>query len=290
VGLASDYTKNFWFRSRFYKFAGVYQNKRKPRFQYVLKNSPVKIIFTKRIGSISTMLSGMILGVMFLLQSCNKDSGTDPIAPYNYYPLEIGQFQIYQVNEEVYSAGNANPVLRAWQERDEVTSVSQDSSGAKVFIVSRYTRNTASQAWQKTKEYSVRHDPDKVIVNLDNEILMPLVFPYSPQVTWDGYRYFKVEDTDPRYRTLHKYENINQPLTINNLNFDKTIKVAERTDTTALLQYRLGYKEYAANVGLIVDEQTNFEYLQEGGEIIGEKIIASGTRRVRKIIEHGISQ
>jgi hypothetical protein len=251
----------------------------------------VKITFTltKKIGRFSAALSGIALGTLLMLQSCSE-SGTDPITPYDYFPLEIGHFQVYQVNEEVYSSGNSNPVLRAWQERDEVTSVNQDSAGTKIFMVSRYSRNTAAQAWQKTKEYSVRHDPDKVIVNLDNEVLMPLVFPYSPQVTWDGYRYFKVEDTDPRYNTLHKYENINQSLAIDNLSFDKTIKVSERTDTAGVAQFRLGYKQYAAGVGLIVDEQTNFDYLQENGEFIGYRVIGSGTRRVRKIIDHGISQ
>lgn len=244
---------------------------------------------TNKSGHFAKVISGIALLALLVVQSCS-DSGTDPIAPYDYYPLSIGQFQIYQVNEEVYSSGTKEPVLKAWQEKDEVTSVNEDSSGTKVYIVSRSTRNTAAQSWQKIKEYSVRHDPDKVIVNLDNEVLMPLVFPYSPQVTWDGYKYFSLDDDDPRYNTKHRYEDINKPLTVNALNFDKTIKVAERTDTTGVAQFRLGYKQYAAGVGLVTDEQTNFDYLQEGGVFIGDRVIGSGTRRIRKIIEFGISQ
>jgi hypothetical protein len=251
----------------------------------------VKDLFTyiNKSGRFSKVISGIALLALLVVQSCS-DSGTDPIAPYDYFPLSIGQYQVYQVNEEVYSSGSREPVLKAWQEKDEVTSLNEDSSGTKVYIVSRSTRNTPTQSWQKIKEYSVRHDPDKVIVNLDNEVLMPLVFPYSPQVTWDGYKYFSLDDDDPRYNTKHRYEDINQPLTVNSLNFDKTIKVTERTDTTGVAQYRLGYKQYAAGVGLITDEQTNFDYLQEGGVFIGDRVIGSGTRRIRKIIEFGISQ
>lgn len=249
----------------------------------------MKLFFTdtKTYRGFLTAMSGLALGTMLLMQSCSSDSDTDPIAPYDYFPLAVGQFQIYQVNEDVYSSGSREPVVKAWQEKDEVTSVNEDSTSGKVYIVSRYTRNTATQAWQKIKEYSVKHDPDKVIVNLDNEVLMPLVFPYSPQVEWDGYRYFTVDDDDPRYDTKHHYENINKPLTVNSLHFDKTIKVSERTDTTGVTQYRLGYKEYAAGVGLVIDEQTNLDYLQEGGELIGDKVIASGSRRIKKIIEYG---
>lgn len=244
---------------------------------------------TKTFRGFSAILTGVALGALVMIQSCS-DSDTDPITPYDYFPLAVGQFQIYQVNEEVYSSGVKEPVLKNWQEKDEVSKVSLDSAGSRRVIVSRFTRNTSAQSWQKIKEYSVRHDPDKVIVNLDNEVLTPLVFPYSLQVTWDGYQYFSLDDDDPRYNTKHHYENINQPLTVNSLQFDKTIKVSERTDTTGKTQYRLGYKEYAAGVGLVVDEQTNFDYLQENGELIGDRVIGSGTRRIRKIIESGINQ
>ncbi len=251
----------------------------------------MKILFTasKKYRRYISALSGVALGTMLFMQSCSE-SGTDPVAPYDYYPLAIGQFQIYQVNEDVYSSGSREPVSKTWQEKDEVIGLTQDSTGYKVYTVSRSTRNSASQAWQKIKEYSVKHDPDKVIVNLDNEVLMPLVFPYSAQIEWDGYRYFNLSDNDPRYGTKHHYENINKPLTINSLHFDKSIKVSERTDTSGVTQYYLGYKEYAAGVGLVTDVQTNLDYLQENGELIGDRVIGSGTRRSKTILQFGISE
>ncbi|TDE18550.1 hypothetical protein [Dyadobacter psychrotolerans] len=221
------------------------------------------------------------------VQSCST-SDTDPIDPYDYYPVQLGQYKIYQVDEDVYSTGSRVPVTKKWQEKDEVTSVSEDASGNKTYIFSRSTRNTAAQSWQKIKEFSVQHFADRVVVNLDNEVFLPLVFPYNSTINWDGYQYFNMDDQDPRYGSEHHYENINQALTVNNLNFDKTIKVSERSDTTGQAQFRLGFKVYASGVGLVADEQTDFDYLQENGEFIGYRTIGSGTRRIKRIIESGV--
>ena len=262
-----------------------------PFFPYKLIILFVKQILPPRTKSGFRKASAVIIALIAVIaiESCST-TGTDPIAPYDYYPVQLGQYKIYQVDEDVYSSGSRVPVKRSWQERDELTNVSEDGSGNKIYIFSRSTRNTSAQSWQKIKEFSVQHFPDRVIVNLDNEVFLPLVFPYNNKINWDGYQYFNMDDQDPRYGADHHYENINQPLGINNLNFDKTIKVSERSDTTGQAQFRLGFKVYAAGVGLVADEQTDFDYLQENGEFIGYRTIGSGTKRIKTIIEFGVLQ
>ena len=275
----------------FLKYAKAYYKTGKSVFSFEINILFVKHILPPRTKSGFVKLSAVIIALITLIgiQSCST-TDTDPIAPYDYYPVQLGQYKIYQVDEDVYSSGSRVPVKKSWQERDELTNISDDGSGNKVYIFSRSTRNTAAQSWQKIKEFSVRHFSDRVIVNLDNEVFLPLVFPYDNKINWDGYQYFNMDDQDPRYGADHHYENINQPLDINNQNFDKTIKVSERSDTTGQAQFRLGFKIYANGVGLIADEQTDFDYLQENGEFIGYRTIGSGTKRIKKIIEFGVLQ
>lgn len=227
----------------------------------------------------------MVVVASLFFQSCEK--AEDSIETFNYYPLEVGLYKVYQVNETVYSAGVKDPVKKSWQEKDEITSVSEDGTGAKIYMISRYSRNTADQSWQKVKIYTAQNDVNKILVNIDNEILMPLIFPYGNGLKWDGYTYFQLPEDDVRENTMHEYMDVNKPLTIGSLSFDRTLKVSERDNIDNIIDYNLGYKQYAENVGLIYDEQTDYLYLQEGGTIIGDKIIASGKSTIRQIIEYG---
>ncbi len=243
-----------------------------------------------------TLLSFSIIGqqlsiksfllVLAVTTSCSSPE-TDPVDPYSFFPLEMGMYRIYSVNEEVYSAGQKEPVKKSWKEKDEVIRRESGANGNSNFILSRSIWDTQGQYWRKIKEYAVSSFPDKIIVNLDNEIFTPLIFPYSANIKWDGYEYFNISDLDPRYGHQHHYEEINKPLQFDSLKFARTIKVSERSDTTGVTQYRLGFKFYASGVGLVADEQTDFEYLQVNGEIMGYRVIASGTRRVKRIVEYG---
>jgi hypothetical protein len=227
---------------------------------------------------LKTIVYILVLGLIF--QSCG-DSSTDPIDTYDYYPLSEGRYQIYDIREEVYSSGQSSPVIRSWQEKDEVSRVSTNNSGIATYTVSRYSRNLATDYWQKTKEYSIEEFPDKLIFNLDNLNTVPLVFPIDSKIIWNGNMY------NTRDKEDYRYQDINQPYQHENLSFDKTLTVVERVDTTSVITYNLGLKRYALGVGLIYDEQTAYDYCQATPDCIGEGIIDSGTHRIRKIIEYG---
>lgn len=227
---------------------------------------------------IKVVVSFLLLS--FLFQSCG-DSSTDPINTYDYLPLAVGRYQIYQVSEEVYSSGQSKPVIRSWQEKDEVSRVSTNTSGIPTYTVSRYSRNLATDYWQKIKEYSIEQFPDKLIFNIDNQNTVPLVFPIDSKVIWNGNMYNTLDKED------YHYQDINKPSQLDKLSFDNTLTVVERADTTSVITYSLGLKRYALGVGLIYDEQTAYDYCQATPECIGQGIVDSGTHKIRGLIEHG---
>lgn len=232
----------------------------------------------------SVVLPATILFIA--IQGCNSPE-TSPSNPYDYFPLGIGRYQIYQVDEMVYSVGQKNPKISSWYEKDEIIRKDVEFSGGEVYIASHSIRTTLSGYWQKVSEYSVTSYPDKIILNQGNEIFTSLVFPYTPAVNWNGYQYFNLDKDDDRSGYLFHYEDLDQPLTIDSLKFDRTFKVSERSDTTGPLYFRLGYKQYASGIGLVADQLTNIDYLQENGELVGYRTIGSGIRRTKKIIAYG---
>ncbi|MCF0058371.1 hypothetical protein [Dyadobacter sp. CY356] len=230
------------------------------------------------------IMAAMLLMITFLL-SCQHD-GAEPADQYKYYPLEVGQFSIYEITEVVYSAGLKDPVTNKWQEKDEINSVSINSAGISTYLISTYRRNTSSDYWQKIKQYTSELYPDKIVQNIDNEAVVPMIFPIDKNTTWDGFMYLNLNNTDNRYGYDFTYENVGEPFNTGVNSFNKTIKVVERVDTSGLTKYNFASKHYANNVGLILDQQADLEYLQVNGELSGYKVISSGKKRIKRLIEY----
>jgi len=227
--------------------------------------------------------AALILLTACWFTSCG-DSSTEPVNTSNYLPLSVGTYQVYDVKEEVYSSGQPTPAVKTWQEKDEITRIATNINGISTFIVSNFTRNAADANWQMVKEYSIEQLPDKLIFNNDNQITVPLVFPISQNLKWNGNMYNNLEDEE------YRYENVNTPYQLGSLSFDKSLTVIERSDTTSVITYALGIKRYGLNAGLIYDEQTLFDFCQATPDCIGQGIVDSGSRKVRTMIEFGKAQ
>ena len=223
----------------------------------------------------SGLLSLILLG---LTLSCDRDR-TEPIDSYAYYPLEVGQYAVYDVNEEVYSSGVANPVKKNWQEKDEVDRMATDENGIPTYTFSRSRRNSPTEFWQKVKEFTVQKYPDKLLTNIDNQTFFSLAFPVDLNVVWNGNTY---NNGDQR---KYHYEDPGKPVQIGSQTFDKVMNVVERRDSSIINRY-VGIKQYATGKGLISDDQTAFELCQSD-DCIGSGKIESGIHTRRQIVEFG---
>ncbi|SDE87420.1 hypothetical protein SAMN04487996_107252 [Dyadobacter soli] len=225
-------------------------------------------------------------GAMLLFLTACEDPEENP-GKVEYFPVTTGAYRVYAVEEAIYSSGVKEPKSGKWFEKEEVMSIKKDSNGVSECIIAYSVRAKSTDYWQKTKEYKAFIYPEKVVVNRDNEAITSLVFPYSPTVQWDGYQHFSLDDDDPRWGFQFHYEDLDKPLQVDSLHFPATLKVTERIDTTGPVLYRFGYKTYAKGIGLVLDVRTDYDYLQNNGDLVGYRIIDKGVRRVRKIIEYG---
>ncbi|WP_159474521.1 hypothetical protein [Dyadobacter sp. 3J3] len=234
---------------------------------------------------ISKILGVALLLIIGILQSCNNDE-TEPTNSYDYYPLEVGQISIYEIKETVYSAGQKDPAINSWQEKEEINSVITNSRGIPTYLISTSRRDNSSSYWQKIKQQTVEQYPDKIVQNIDNELIVPMIFPIDKSLEWNGYIYLNLNTTDNRYGNNFNYENLGEPFNTGLTTFEKTLKVVERVDTSGLTKYNFASKHYANGVGLIIEQQADFDYLQINGELSGYKVISSGKRRTKRLIEY----
>lgn len=225
-------------------------------------------------------LSYFAFAVLSLFASCDK-SDIDTIDPNRYGVLKEGNYIIYDVREENYSAGKDEPDVSSWQEKDQVVSLSQENENSTVALVARYKRNNDADYWAKVKEFRIVRSPDKLLTTIDNESFLSLVFPLDPRISWNGNQYNNRDAEDYRYEDIDKSFNVAQQ------NFGNTLTVIERQDSSIINKYS-GVKKYALDVGLIYDDQVSFEYCQTQ-ECLNSDIrkVESGYHRTRTVKQFG---
>jgi hypothetical protein len=240
-----------------------------------------KVSYNTIIHAMKLRLSWLFVPLIAFFVGCDKSD--DPsVDPYQYVPTSVGQFVISDVEEKVYSAGKAEPVVKKWQEKDQVLNKSVDKESITTLTFSRSLRTSETAPWEKSKEYMVKIYPDKVLTSIDNRTDMNLVFPLNGQTEWNGNSYHNAEEQK------YHYESLNKPATVSKLSFDNSITVVEREDSSAINQY-IGIKKYALGVGLIFDDQIAYEYCQTEECFASDvKKIESGYHRIKTVSQFGM--
>lgn len=213
--------------------------------------------------------------------SCDKSDTNVQISDgAGFMPLQVGQYLIYDVRQEIYSAGRDLPETSNWQEKDQVTA-SETSDNTTEILVARFRRNSDTGNWVKIKDYRVQRFPDKILTTLDNQTFWSMALPIDGIVTWNGNNYNSLDEEK------YHYEGIGTPQKIVDMSFDKTISVVERADSSVINKF-LGVKKYALGVGLIFDEQINLQYCQTQECLESDfRKIESGSRVLRTIEQIG---
>ena len=225
--------------------------------------------------------------VICILLAATFISGCDPgdkepVSDYDYFPLRLSRPLIYQLTETRYAVGSSEPTVSVWFEKDEAIRRTESPDGFPVFIFSRSRKDTPTGSWQKIKEYTITQYPDKYLMSIDNVTTVPVAFPIRSTTNWNlnAYNTRLAEDT--------YYEYFNQPRTIGGLEFKNTVQATGRNNTEdTIVGYNLGYSQYASGVGLIYEEQTDYEYCQENDSCFGKMQIASGMSTIRQLVEYG---
>ncbi len=212
----------------------------------------------------------MLWAAVIALQACRETGKV--VNPGEYLPLEAGAWSVYDMYEEVYSSGQPAPAVRTWQERDLVTAVTVEG-GRATFFITTSTRNTPDGYWQAVKQYTIDRYPDRIVTTRDNRSLVTMTFPVNSYTEWNANAY------NPSEEEWHRYTGIGAPVKVGERTYENTVTVLER-DYETLINFYKGERLYAPGVGLVREEQTNFEYCQDE-DCIGSATVESGTYRLR---------
>lgn len=222
------------------------------------------------------MVFRFLLSIVFIgIASGCSDKESTP--EWNYFPLNEGEYRIYDVSESIHTAGMDEILLLRKEEKHVITKVDKEStnniSKAEVVV---YSRTDQNESWKLTGTYMTEKKPDQALVIKDGYTVVPLQFPISIGRSWDGNIYNNLEKTNfsiTEIRTPYK-------------EWGNTIKILKREKST-LIDYFNSYQRYAHGVGLVYEEDTAYEYCQSDA-CIGQYKIESGYSKISLLIDYGV--
>jgi hypothetical protein len=212
----------------------------------------------------------ILVGLLGIVGGCQTND--DPVPNDSaYYPLQTGDYWVYQVTEETYSLTNG-ATTRTFQLQQKIGN-SFTRNGQVFFQLEESTRQSAQNDWQISATRTVYKSLSEVVSQDSNVPTVNLLFPISATTSWNINTYNGLSDT-----VTLQYQNIDRPFTTGKLSFDHTVSVVGPNDST-LINLTKYQRVYAQNVGLVYRENAALAYCQSTPDCIGKGKIDSGTRQ-----------
>ena len=213
---------------------------------------------------------------LVLVLACNS-SDPDPIIE-SYFPLDIGFYQIYQVEETRYLAFQP-PQNYSYQLRSKILDRFTNTSGGTTHVIQRNIRPDEFADWEISETWSVRTENPYIIVNEGNEPFVRLVTSPAKNLSWNGNMYNSLEPDD--YLIT---ESGIEFTTDDGLTFNDCVVVVQE-DESNLVNKDERIEVYSPGKGLVFKESKVWNYNCSGGTCTDQ--IVSGYYLKMTLIESG---
>lgn len=188
----------------------------------------------------------LICLVLTSLFACKKDPvDTSIIYGYEYFPVEVGHYAIYDVVDifhdlEIEPAHDTN----RFQIKELIADILVDGEGDTIQKLKRYIRADESEDWAIQDIWTQKRTASTAEVVEENDRQIKMIFAIAYNRTWDG----NALNNEPELECY--YENIYEPYTVNSTVYDSTV-IVEKENFISFIDFNRSYDVYARNVGKI---------------------------------------
>jgi hypothetical protein len=215
---------------------------------------------------------------LLVVVGCTPDEQPVSDTGKAYIPLQVGNFQIYDVDETNYFPLE-DPEELHYQVKTEVVDSFEHTEGSYTYVVHRSRRDSENNPWTYVDSWSVRVTDLEAIVNENNISFVKMVFPVAVGKKWNGNAYNASEEDE------YEMTVVNQPYQVGDTQFENTVTVDQENRVDLLFNDRR-FEVYAKDIGLIYHEVTDLEYCSEV-ECFGQNKIEQGIVYRQTIKEYG---
>ncbi|MEO7992192.1 MAG: hypothetical protein ABI663_21755 [Chryseolinea sp.] len=223
----------------------------------------------------------ILLTLIIGMSSCDPSSiEKEADIGKDYFPMMKGHFQIYDVNEIIYTLGDPDTFI--YQLKTVVIDSFLNSESTYTYVIHRSVRDDASEPWEYKDTWSSRLVNGQVIESEENIDFVKLVVPFEVGIKWNGNAFNNLE--------AENYElESSESKTFNDVTFADCITIKQKDNQDFIVNLEKRSESYAKNVGLVYRENTQLFYCTDTNSgCIGQQIVDEGTIYKQTFVEHGV--
>lgn len=221
------------------------------------------------------------MGILVFCFGCSADR-VEPIDSYGmeYFPLQTGNYIIYNVDQTIYELGNASNSF--YQLKETVVDSFLNQSGTYTYSLHREIWDDVNQIWSISQVWSARLTDTEAVIAEGNTNYLKLKFPLISKKNWDGNLYNTNENE------VYTADSIGLSYAMNqDTNIDQTITIVQSDNLDKIVETDYRIEKYGPGIGLIFKEIINLEYCTSDDSCLGQQIVESGSIYKQSIITFG---
>lgn len=201
--------------------------------------------------------------------SCNEAKEIEPTSlGYDFYPIAIGQYRIYEVEEIEYKLIGFDTSYYQLRETIFDSLLSGDQTK---YLIRRDKRDTALEDWETDSVWSVTQTSNYLSVTENNVPFMKLTFPVQLGREWNG------NSLNTRFETTYYYEELFEAL-IDTITVADHIRLIIEDVAQNIVSQDERSEVYARGIGLVQKDYLTLQFCTvncgELGEIQGGRFLS----------------
>ncbi len=207
------------------------------------------ILTIKKISNILLFCSLLFLGL-----ACKKETEEPPDLGYDYAPITLGKYVVYDVDSTVYDDFKKDTTYFKYRIKEKLEEAFTDNQGRSAIKLVRYIKKYNDTVGYDNIPWEIKDVWTYTKTNTFLEVMeedirfTKLIFPVNDDATWNGNAQNTIGEWDYTYDYIDKTE------VINGNTFDKVLFVIQRKDKNNVLHKEYFVEKYAKNIGLVYKE------------------------------------
>ncbi len=186
------------------------------------------------------------------LSACKTKTAANPDFAYDYMPLEIGRYSIYDADSLVYDKFSNSKRNYKFQIKEKIEGRFKDNTGQDFYKVGRYKKkqdslgNFLDSSFLLKTIYTIAIVQNNLQIVEDNQKYVRLVFPPNINQTWNGNVYNNKGEQN------YFIQSLNENLSLNNKMYTDVCQVVEiKSNPEIKIFKKYSYTTYAKNIGIV---------------------------------------
>jgi len=219
------------------------------------------------------------LPLLLLFTSCQAPPLPATLPDAGYFPLQSGQYRVYDVTEYQYKAGQP-PTTRQYAWRETTGAPFQTLAGDTAYTLTYAHRTNNTIPWQIDSMGVARQTPFETLLTLGGLTVVKLAFPAYDDQRWNGNRFNALGPDEFRLQRCHL------PFRTDNRTIDRSLTVIQQNDSTLVSQDKR-VEVYGYRIGLVYAERQQLRFCTTDPGCTQPAAILYGIRQFIRLTDYG---